>query len=89
MSTTDLVFALNPNHTYDECVKEIHAKTAANTHPHRTVIQAMIVTAVAYEGVCSTVRAVAATARAVYVPHTLAEYETLIDRNAHAVHLAA
>jgi len=89
MPTIDIHFALHPNQTHDESVKEMHAKTAASAHPHRTIMQAMIVTAVAYEGVCSTVRAVAATARAVYVPHTLAEYETLIDRNAHAVHLAA
>ena len=87
MSTADLVFALQPNHTFDECVKEIHAKTAANGHPHRTVMQAMIVTVVAYEGVCSHARAVAAAAGGVVVPHTLLEYEALIDRAAHALHL--
>ena len=60
MTTIDLHFALHPNHTYDESVKEMHAKTAANVHPHRTVMEAMNVADVAYENVCSNARAVAA-----------------------------
>ena len=65
--------ALHPNHTNDESVKEMHAKKAANVHPHRTVMQAMIVADVAYENVCSNARAVAAAAGLVYAPPTPAE----------------
>ena len=79
--------ALHPNHTNDESVKEMHSKKAANVHPHRTVMEAMIVAAVEYESVCSNACAVAEAAGLVYAPPTPAEYETLIDRAANAVHL--
>ena len=42
-----------------------------------------------YERICSTARAVAASAGVAYVPHTLLQYQALIDRAAHAVYLTA
>jgi hypothetical protein len=42
-----------------------------------------------YERICSTARAVAAAASVAYVPHTLPQYQGLIDRIEHAVYLAA
>jgi hypothetical protein len=52
-------------------------------------MQAMICIAMAYETVCSTARSAAAAAARVYIPHTFAEYEALIDRAAHAAYILA
>jgi len=52
-------------------------------------MEAFIMIAMTYETVCSTARAAATAAGQAYVPHTFVEYETLIDRGAHAVYIVA
>ena len=42
-----------------------------------------------YERICSTARAAAGTAGVSYVPHTLLQYQALIDHIAHAAYIAA
>jgi hypothetical protein len=63
--------------------------TAGSTRLNKTTLQAIIVVVMSYERICSTARAVAASAGVAYVPHTLLQYQALIDRAAHAVYLTA
>ena len=50
-------------------------------------MQAIIVVAMAFESVSSTARALASAAGVEYIPHTLLQYQELIDRSVNAVYL--
>ena len=84
-----LVFALAPTMTCEDAAKEIYTKTASSVHQYKMTMQAMVVIAMASEGVSATGRAIAAAAGAAYVPYTLLQYDTMIDRADHVVYLAA
>ena len=86
---TALVFALTPLMSSEEALKEVHAQVAASTLVNKPTLQAIIVVVMSYERICSTARAVAAAAGAAYVPHTLPQYQALIDRVQHAAYIAA
>ena len=49
-------------------------------------MQVMVVIAMVWEGVFATGRAIVAAAGAAYVPYTLLQYETMIDRAVNAVY---
>jgi len=55
-------FDLQTKMTSDQAITEMHSKTASSAHPHKSVMQAMICIAMAYETVCSTARSAAAAA---------------------------
>ena len=77
-----LVFALAPTMTCEDAVKEIYTKTASSVHQYKMTMQAMVVIAMAWEGVSATGRVITAAAGAAYVPYTLLQYESMIDRAA-------
>ncbi len=79
-----LVFALTATMTYEDSVKKMYSKTAGSALPSKMTMHAMIVITMAFESVCATARAVAAAAGIAYVPHTLLQYEAMINRAAHA-----
>ena len=87
--TPALVFDLSPLMTSEDALKEMHAKAAGSTLVNKTTLQTIIVVVMSYERICSTDRAVAASAGVTYVSHTLIQYQVLIDRVAHTVYLAA
>jgi hypothetical protein len=75
--------------TSDQLITEMYSKTATSAHPFKEVMMDMICIAMAYETVCSTARSTASDAGNPYVPHTFVEYQTLIDRAAHAAYILA
>ena len=88
-NTPALVFDLSPLMTCEDALKEIHVKTAGSTLAIKATLQAIIVGIMSYDRICSTARAVSASAGVPYVPHTLLQYQALIDCVAHAADLAA
>jgi len=84
-----IVFDINAEMTSEQVIKEMHTKTASSVHPSKLIMQTFIMIVMTYETVCSTARAAAAAVGHAYVPHTLVEYESLIDRDAHATYIVA
>jgi hypothetical protein len=80
-------FDIQTKMTSDQAITEMHSKTVSSDHPHKSVIQVMICITMVYETVCSTTHSVATATARVYIPHTFAEYEALIDRAAHAAYI--
>ena len=86
---TAIAFALNPLMSGDEALKEMHAQIAASNSSNKATMQAILVVVMSYERICSIARADAAAAGVDYVPHTLAQFQTLMDRAEHAAYIAA
>ena len=86
---TAIAFALNPLMSGDEALKEMHAQIAASNSGNKATMQAILVVVMSYERICSIARADAAAAGVDYVPHTLAQFQALIDRAEHAAYIAA
>ena len=96
MSTDDrisiiapILFAIRPDMTSSQATTEMYSKTVTSSHSSKLIMQAMIMITIAYENVCSAARAAAAAAGVAYAPHTLAEYEVMIDQPAHAAYVVA
>ena len=84
-----IIFDLQAKMTSDQVITEMYSKAATSAHAFKEVMMAMICIAMAYETVCSTARSAASAAGRAYIPHTFAEYQTLIDRAAHAAYIFA
>ena len=86
---TVLVFSLTPLMSSEEELKEVYDQVETSTLVNKPTLQAIIVVVMSYERICSTARAVASAAGAAYVPHTLTQYQALIDRAQHDTYIAA
>jgi hypothetical protein len=84
-----LRFNITSDMTSSQATTEMYSKTASSSHSSKLIMQAMIMIAIAYENVCSAARAAAAAAGAAYVPPTLVEYDSMIDRPVHATYVLA